>query len=86
MESPKKMQQQTEVLGLPAIRQWLLHAMEGKPTVSQKPYRGRKILIATLLVVEEDFKAELKLLFEVFLRALFLVRKRARTIECPNKP
>jgi hypothetical protein len=55
--------------------------MEGKPTVSQKPYRGRK-----MLVVEEDFKAELKLLFEVFLRALFLVRKRARTIECPNKP
>jgi hypothetical protein len=52
--------------------------MEGKPTVSQKPYRGRKILIATLLVVEEDFKAELKLLFEVFLRAPFFVRKRAR--------
>jgi len=37
--------------------------MEGKPTVSQKPYRGRKIPIATLLVVMEDFKAELKLLF-----------------------
>jgi hypothetical protein len=54
--------------------------MEGKPTVSQKPYRGRKIPIATLLVVEEDFKAELKLLFEVFLRALFLVRKRASAL------
>jgi hypothetical protein len=44
--------------------------VEGKPTVSQKPYRGRKILIATLLVVEEDFKTELKLSFEVFARAL----------------
>jgi hypothetical protein len=37
--------------------------MEGKPTVNQKSFRGRRILIATLPVVEEDFKAELKLLF-----------------------
>jgi hypothetical protein len=43
--------------------------MEGKPTVNQTPYRGRKILISTLSVAEEDFKAELKLISEVFLRS-----------------
>jgi hypothetical protein len=53
--------------------------MEGKPTVSQKPYRGRKTQIATFLVVMEDFKAELKLLFEVFLHALFLAARAEKT-------